>query len=381
MKTAAIVCEYNPFHNGHKFHIEETKRQTGADAVVLIMSGNFVQRGDVAIFAKALRAKAAILGGADLVLELPTPISCASAEFFASGAVSILDALGIVDFLSFGAESPESEDILKIASLLAKEPKELSDKIKMYSNTGLSYPLARAKATEDILGEDAAKTLSSPNNILGIEYCKALIKLQSRISPFPILRKGADHDSKTTFENIASATHIRELILNGNQAEADKYMPDFAVEIFKDAKRHSIKALEKSILCELIKMPAEALANIADVSEGLENRIKATLTPSVSLDELIESIKTKRYTHSRISRIILSAFLGITDSQRRTSPMYIKVLDHNETGQKVIAAAKKSAALPIVRNTSQINKLKNPDLKAIWEKEQMFDRIFEMTAM
>ncbi|MDO4744483.1 MAG: nucleotidyltransferase family protein, partial [Clostridia bacterium] len=253
--------------------------------------------------------------------------------------------------------------------------------IKMYSNTGLSYPLARAKATEDILGEDAAKTLSSPNNILGIEYCKALIKLQSRISPFPILRKGADHDSKTTFENIASATHIRELILNGNQAEADKYMPDFAVEIFKDAKRHSIKALEKSILCELIKMPAEALANIADVSEGLENRIKATLTPSVSLDELIESIKTKRYTHSRISRIILSAFLGITDSQRRTSPMYIKVLDHNETGQKVIAAAKKSATLPIVRNTSQINKLKNPDLKAIWEKEQMFDRIFEMTAM
>ncbi|MDO4744338.1 MAG: nucleotidyltransferase family protein, partial [Clostridia bacterium] len=127
MKTAAIVCEYNPFHNGHKFHIEETKRQTGADAVVLIMSGNFVQRGDVAIFDKALRAKVAILGGADLVLELPTPISCASAEFFASGAVSILDALGIVDFLSFGAESPESEDILKIASLLAKEPKELSD--------------------------------------------------------------------------------------------------------------------------------------------------------------------------------------------------------------------------------------------------------------
>jgi predicted nucleotidyltransferase len=245
----------------------------------------------------------------------------------------------------------------------------------------MSYPAARARALQEIDSSLAADILSSPNNILGVEYCKALIKSGSSISPFPILRKGAQHDSKNTFENIASATHIRDLILNGNRQEAEKYMPDFAQEIFKDARLHSIKALEKSVLCELLKMPVDVLSKIADVSEGLENRIKSALVSSSTLDELVGNVKSKRYTHSRIRRIILSAFLGITDQQRRSDPMYIKILDHNEKGQKLIATAKKSATLPIVRNTSQINKLKNPEIKEAWEREQTFDRIFELSSL
>lgn len=376
MKTAAIICEYNPFHNGHKFHIEETKKQTGADAVVVIMSGNFVQRGEVAIFDKDLRAKAAIECGADLCLELPAVYSCASAEFFARGAVSTLSALGIIDFLSFGAEATSADQLLEIAHLLADEPCEFSKKLKDYTAKGVSYPVARAKAVEAVLGQSAAEILASPNNILGVEYCKALILENSAIMPFPIKRTGADHDSKESSDNIASATLVRELILSGNSFS--KFIPKTAYDIFKDAKIHSLKQLEKAILCELVKMPAEDLQKIADVGEGLENRVKAAALTSSSLDELIDSIKTKRYTHSRIRRIILSAFLGITAADRSTAPQYIKILDHNEKGQGLISAAKKAATLPLVRNTSQVNKLQNQSVKDMWERERVFDRLYEM---
>ncbi len=378
MKTAAIICEYNPFHNGHKFHIEETRRRTGADAVVAIMSGNFVQRGDLAVFDKRLRAKTAILGGADLVLELPTVYASASAEFFACNAVKILNALGTVDFLSFGAETDEPDRIIQIAQLLASEPESFSDRIKAHLSAGLSYPAARSRAIGEALGTDAERILSTPNNILGIEYCKALIQTDSCIKPCPILREGAAHDSNITSNRIASATHIRDLIQNSQWSKAKKFIPGFAAEIFETAPIHSIKTLEKAILCELIKTPADRLKAIADISEGLENRIKEAALTSQTLDELVDSIKTKRYTHSRIRRIVLSAYLGITSEMRNCPPQYIHILAHNEIGQKIISAAKKSATLPIVRNTSQVNKLKDPLIKSLWEQERVFDNIYDM---
>ncbi len=379
MKVAAIICEYNPFHNGHKFHIEETRRKTGADAIVAIMSGSFVQRGDVAVFPKNLRAQAAIEGGADLVLELPVPFSTGSAEFFAQGAVRTLDALGIVELLSFGAECNNAEKLFELAELFTCEPPEFTDLIKLYSKDGLSFPAARAKAASEFAGADAGEILSSPNNILGIEYCKALLKINSKIKPCVIKRIGAGHDTETTDGSIASASFIRKLLTENNPGEAFLYMPEFANEIFKSQPLHSIKAIEKAILCELIKMSADELREISDVTEGLENRIKDAVLAANNLDELIELVKTKRYTHSRVRRIILSAFLGITDSDRKAPPRYIKILDHNETGQKIIAAAKKVATLPIMRNTSQVNKLSDPVIKSLWERERSFDKIYEMT--
>ncbi len=379
MKVAAIICEYNPFHNGHQFHIEETRRKTGADAVVAIMSGNFVQRGDVAVFPKNLRAQAAIRGGADLVLELPVPFATGSAEFFAQGAVKTLDSLGIIDYLSFGAECSNAEKLLGLAELFTNEPPEFADLIKLYSKDGLSFPAARAKAAAEFAGSDAGEILSSPNNILGIEYCKALLKLNSKIKPCVIERTGAGHDTEATDGDIASASFIRKLLTDGDTDRAFSFMPDFTKDIFKNQPLHSINAIENAILCELIKIPADKLREISDVTEGLENRIKDAALCANSLDELIESIKTKRYTHSRVRRIILSAFLGITDTDRKAPPRYIKILDHNETGQKLIAAAKKTATLPIVRNTSQVNKRNAPEIKELWERERIFDKIYEMT--
>ncbi|MBE7032559.1 MAG: nucleotidyltransferase [Ruminococcaceae bacterium] len=379
MTVAAIICEYNPLHNGHKFHIEETRRKTGADAVVAIMSGNFVQRGDAAIYPKSLRAKAAILGGADLVLELPVSFATGSAEFFAQGAVRTLDSLGIIDYLSFGAECNNAEKLLGLAELFANEPPEFTDLIKLYSKDGLSFPAARAKAAAEFAGADAGKILSSPNNILGIEYCKALLKLNSKITPCVIERTGAGHDTEATNGNIASASFIRKLLVESNPEKAFLFMPDFAKKIFENQPLHSIKAIENALLCELIKSPTNKLREISDVSEGLENRIKDAALTANSLEELIASVKTKRYAHSRVRRIVLSAFLGITDNDRKAPPQYIKILDHNETGQKLIAAAKKTATLPIVRNTSQVNKLGNSEIKELWERERIFDKIYEMT--
>lgn len=377
MTVAGIVCEYNPFHNGHKFHIEETRKKTGADAIVAIMSGNFVQRGDASIFPKELRAKAAIENGVDLVLELTTPYSTASAELFALGAVRTLNALGCIDFLSFGAECDDIDSLCEIAELLANEPMEFSKLLNKFSASGLSYPSARAKAVESFLGKKKADILSSPNNLLGIEYLKAIISQKSSIKPVAILRKGAGHDALETNDGIASASYIRALIKSSK--DFLEFIPESANSILKGATPHSITKLEEALLCHLIKTPADDLRKIADVSEGLENRIKDAALSSKTLDELYNAIKTKRYTHSRIRRIILSAFLGITESDRQASPRYIKILAHNETGQKIIAAAKKTTSLPIVRNTSQVNKLKNPEIKALWERERIFDKIYEMT--
>ncbi len=377
MTVAGIVCEYNPFHNGHKFHIEETRKKTDSDAIVAIMSGNLVQRSDVAVFSKELRAKAAIENGVDLVLELPTSYSTASAELFALSAVGILNALGCVDFLSFGTECDDIDSLCEIAKLLANEPPEFSALLNTFSASGLSYPTARAKAVESFWGKEKSDILSSPNNLLGIEYLKALILQKSNIKPVAIPRKGAGHDAWEANDDIASASYIRDLIKSGR--DFSEFVPESANDIFKDATPHSITKLEEAILCHLIKTPTEDLRKIADVSEGLENRIKDAALSSKTLDELYNAIKTKRYTHSRIRRIILSAFLGITESDRQANPKYIKILGHNETGQKIIAAAKKTATIPLLRNTSQVNKLKDPEIKALWERERIFDKIYDMT--
>ncbi len=379
MKLAAIICEYNPFHNGHQFHIEETRRQTGADGVVAIMSGNFVQRGDAAIFAKTVRAQAAVLGGADLVIELPTPYATASAEFFAQGAVKTLNALGAVDCLSFGAENAKPASLSKIAKLLVDEPDLLSQKIKQLSSQGLSFPTARSRAVGELLGSEYECILSSPNNILGIEYCKALISSGSNILPHPILRQGAQHDSHVTSHSIASASYIRKLLHGNKFNETSAFVPPFVSDLFATAQTHSLKALEKAIIAHIIKAPVEELKCVPDVAEGLENRLKAAALTASTLDELISQVKTKRFTYSRICRIILSAYLGITNEMRTAEPQYIRILAHNETGQQIIAQAKKTATLPIVRNTSQVNKLKNPLIKALWEKERIFDKIYDLT--
>ena len=378
MKTAAIICEYNPFHKGHKYQIARTKELCGADFIVAIMSGNYVQRGDVAIFSKQLRAQAAIASGADLVIELPTVFAMQSAEFFAKGGVSTANSLGIVDFLSFGAECDDTKQFQEIADLLCNETPEFSSILKKQLDTGVAYPVARAAAIAQISGCDAAEFINSPNNILGIEYCKALHNLGSSLIPIAVKRKGAGHDSATVDDGFASATYLRQLITEGKISDALSFIPDSCREIFNNADIHNITTMEKSIIAELIKMPTETLAQICDVGEGMENRIKSAALTATTISELADMIKTKRYTLSRIRRILLSAYLGITNEHRLVNVPYIKILDHNEKGQELISKMKKTSTLPIVRNTSQINKLKNPELKEFWEMERTFDNLYNM---
>ena len=378
MKTAAIICEYNPFHKGHAYQIARTKELCGADFVVAIMSGNYVQRGDVALFSKAVRARAALSCGADLIIELPTVFAMQTAEVFAAKAVEIANTSGIIDFLAFGTENDNINSLTQIARLLSNEPKEFSHILKAELNKGIAYPAARANAISEVLDTDAAEIISTPNNILAVEYCKALISSKSTISPVAIKRKGADHDSEDTKDGFSSATNIRRLLLSGDRETAFSYIPEECCQSLQNTEIHSIEAMEKPIIAELIKIPASSLMEISDVGEGMENRIKSAALTAEGLEGLLDSIKTKRYTHSRIRRILLSAYLGITESDRRQAVPYIKVLDHTEKGRELIAKMKKSSTLPVVRNTSQINKLRDPEIKDFWERERTFDKLYEM---
>lgn len=377
MKITAVICEYNPFHKGHEYHIQKIKEAYPHNLVVAIMSGNFVQRGDVAVFDKHTRANAAISCGADLVLELPTPYSLSSAEFFALGGIRILNALGLPYTLSFGAETPDKDMLLTVARLLADEPGEFKEALQAELAKGKSYPRARADAAKTILGGEATEILESPNNILGVEYIKAMLKTNSNADFLPIGRRGADHDGETVNRGFASASLIRSRIAEGQ--DYSELCPTDAVELFKDAHLHSIKALDNPILGHIIKMTPEELREVPDVAEGLENRILAAAMEAQSVDELIEKIKTKRYTHSRIRRILLCAYLGITKENRADSPLYISILAHNENGQKVIAAAKKTASVPLVRNTSQVNKLKDEQIKTLWEQQRIYDKLYDLS--
>jgi len=212
MKLAAIVCEYNPFHKGHQYHIEETKRKTGCDGIVAVMSGNFVQRGEGALFSKETRAKAAVLGGADLVLELAPYFAVQSAEAFSLGALKIITSIPEIKYLSFGAEEENIDILKKAASILTDEPQSYKTALKEELDKGISYPTARQKALLKIGENDAAKALSSPNNILGVEYLKALKKFKSDIVPIAVKRVGAAHDSKAAGDMV-SASYLREAYL------------------------------------------------------------------------------------------------------------------------------------------------------------------------
>ncbi len=340
MNICGIICEYNPFHNGHKYHIEETKK-LGIDAVVCVLSSDFVQRGEPAILSKHYRAEMAINCGADLVLELPTPFSCASAERFARGAINILNALGVVTSLSFGCE----DDFIKlcdVAELLNDEFVDL--KIKEYLKEGISYAVAREKAILDFL-PDCGAILKKPNNILAIEYLRAL---PDTIAPIAILRKGAEHDSSEIDSNFASASLIRELILNEKYDEIKPLMPKSAFDILMRAIDNGdapVRLSDIAVLSHLKRLSAEDFKNIPDVSESLENRIIKELNNANTVPELADIIKTKRYTHARIRRIIINSYLGTKFEEK---PSYARVLALNDTGKKVLSLARKVSKIPII---------------------------------
>lgn len=319
MKTAAIIAEYNPFHNGHAYHIEETRRLTDAGRVIVLMSGSFVQRGAPAICDKHLRAKAALENGADLVLELPLSYAVGNAEVFASGAVEILDRLGIVDVLSFGAETDELSTLADIAAFLNHETQDFKATLRKEMENGRNYAQARAAAIPRI----NASLFSSPNAILGIEYIRALQKRHSTIQPFAILRQGADyHDTSLQSSQdlfFASATAIRKALLSKEAEENTKKLSHLLPEgMFADLK---MEFAGHGLLCEndfslllhekILTQSDEGLCRHPSINEDLANRIRRHQYRFRSFSAFADLLKCKNYTHSRIRRALLEILLDL----------------------------------------------------------------------
>lgn len=341
-----IVSEYNPFHNGHIMHLKKSIELTKADFTIAIMSGNFAQRGDTSLIDKWSKAEMALKQGIDLVIELPTIYSTSSAENFAEGAIKILNALGIVDYLSFGSEIGDIKPLDDVAKVLAKEPKEFSDLIKYQLKSGLSYPKARELAIQKYFGTSPIyiDAIQNPNNILGVEYLKALKRTKSQITPITIKRDYAQYNSSQINNGITSSTAIRNMILNDQNIHS--VVPFETYEIIQKLSENgqiipNLKIFEKEIIYSLRKMSLKEIANLQDVTEGLENKIKEAVDSTNNLDILIQKIKSKRFTQTRIQRIFIYALLNITKHDISVSKKvipYIRILGFNKHGKRIISA-------------------------------------------
>ena len=348
-----IIGEYNPFHNGHKYHLEESKKILHADYSVAIISGNFVQRGNVSIIDKWSKAEMALNNGIDLVLELPTIYSISSAENFALGSIKTLNALNLVDYVSFGSEVGDLETLNLFAEIFTKQPSEYVSLLNHELSKGLSFPKARENAALMYLSNirKYSNVLSSPNNILGIEYLKALKKVKSPIRPLTIKRENVEYNDISIKNNFASATSIREMLVKNKLSKLPYVMPKETYKVFYNCykKGHIVKDItqfEKEIIYTLRKMTLEEIANLPDVSEGLENSIKNAANSCNTLEEFMNIIKTKRYTSTRIKRILVYALLGITKKDMKDSMKnipYIRVLGFNKKGKELLSAISNSA--------------------------------------
>ena len=355
MKIAGIICEYNPFHLGHAEHIMQTRKALGEDyAIVCVMSGNFAQRGDYAIYNKHSRAKMALQGGADLVIELPTPYVLQSAEGFAEAGVYLLSKLGTCEYISFGSESGDVEKLKEAANVIVSDEAQLIT--RNWLKRGLSYASARQKAADDVMGSDAA-VFRSPNNVLGIEYIKAVMKLGSAMTPFTIMRVGGEHGSDTGF----SATAARKMLHDG-RLPID-IMPEHAVAICESERNAgrgpvSIKsvAAEAAILSRL-RSSNLGFANVSGISEGLEHRFAQFAKRGTSVDSIFEAIKTKRYPMSRVRRMLMCAVLGVCREDVLNPPPYIKVLGMNNLGKSLLAQMRKKEELQIITKPASVLKM------------------------
>ncbi len=369
MRINAVICEYNPFHNGHKYQLEKIKKNNNLP-VAAIMSGNFTQRGDVAIADKFARAEAAVRNGADLVIELPAAYACSNAENFAGAGVKIAAALGCTENLCFSVEEDNPELLIKAAELFSDE--SFNREVKALMKDGLYYPLAVERAFNKIAPK-LAEAVAKPNNILAVEYLKALAGTE--IKPMIIKRKGSNHDSKIITDGISSASNIRRMIIDGENYRG--LLPENASAFPSPA---DIKKLEKPIVYKLRTMSPDDFNNLPEVSEGLNNRIYDAVRNYNSVKEIIDAVKTKRYTHARIRRTIIHALLGITKDEMKREVPYIRVLAFNETGAKILGEIKKAGRLPIITNVADGYKSLDENARRIFDIDLKASDIYSLAS-
>lgn len=355
MKICGLIAEFNPLHNGHAYLIQQIKKQYGA--LVCVMSGNFVQRGEPALLSKFLRARAAIDCGCDLVLELPVPYSLSTAMYFAGGAVGLLNSLGVVDALCFGSESGDIRQINAIAPLFQTGFYQTA--LKQQLQKGLPFAVARQNAVGVVNPQANLNLLQNPNDNLGIEYCAALQTLKSSIEPFCVKRCGAAHDSTAAEQNSASATFIREKIAQGEPYAP--FMPAASAKIVQKAMETGqiadLRFLERAIVTYLRTASVEQLQHIPDVSEGLQNKLSIAANSYATLPEIYAAVKSKRYSMARIRRIGLCGFLGVGYGQQHRPVPYARVLAMNETGAEVLSLAHKKSTVPLLASLKEAERL------------------------
>lgn len=371
-KTGGLICEFNPLHLGHKIILDKMRSE---GAVVLVMSGNFVQRGDTAIADKWTRARCALESGADLVLELPLPTAVSRAETFAMGGVTLLASLNVVDELWFGSECGDTDSLKKIQNII--ESPDFNQAFKAHSQNGMSFAAARECAVAEIMGDDYGGELKGSNNNLGIEYIGAIKRINSPILPRTVTRRGAAHDSESTGE-VISAMQIRSLIKEGGNFA--KYLPEHSAKAIEGLIESGfcpsrITALETAILAKLRTLEKHELSSLPDLSEGLENKLYKSIRRAKNLEELYDLVKSKRYSHARVRRLVLHAFLGVRADMQYVP--YIHVLAMNQRGADILKNSKKT--LPVIGKASDVKKL-SKDAQRIFELEARADDIYALSS-
>ena len=368
MKICAIIAEYNPFHNGHLRQINFVKNNLGCDKLLVIMSGNFTQRGENAIMDKFTRATHAIKAGADMVIELPTVFATANAEIFATGAVKILNDLNCVDKLCFGVESGELPDYICGAKAMLNESKQLRQLIKEELETGVSHAKARFNAIKRAgIADLSEEIISSPNNILGLEYAKAKLKLSSPIELVPMRRDG-DHNSTTLFKGITSASSIREQLKIKKIGKLKSNVPPF---VFNDLPTTPYD-FTQLLMAQIYKNTAEEISQICDCTEGLENRIKALTKDNTSLSSALDKITTKRYTYARVKRIITANLLGITEKlifKALDGDLYCKILAVKESSKDLITYMCNNSNIPVLTRKKDYAEVKKIGVEVLKKDE------------
>ncbi|MBN7574764.1 nucleotidyltransferase [Clostridium sp. 2-1] len=359
-----IITEYNPFHKGHEYHLSKAKSDTNADAIVCVMSGNFMQRGIPAIIDKWKRAEMAIKNGVDLVLELPLVYSISSAEHFAFGSVSLLNSLGVIDHLYFGSEEGNVSILEDIAKVLVSEPLRYKKLLKDNLDLGLPFHLSRANALKDYLNSNKLlDTISNSNNILGIEYIKSLIRLNSEIVPKTIKREGSLYNDINISASFASATSIRKHLKEKSLNDLADIIPKASYDILLDLSSSKYPFIFEEDTFKYIKYKLltneRSLSNLPDVSEGIDNKILKEILRSNSLNELILNSKSKRYTYTRISRILLQSFLNLEDfdllNLSKSPVPYARVLAFNSTGQRILKSIKTNSSINLITKVPRNN--------------------------
>lgn len=373
MKAVGVVVEYNPFHNGHAYHIAESRKQADADLVIAVMSGPFLQRGEPALVSKWARAEMALASGADLVVELPSPFASQNAEVFARGAIGILEALGC-DTFCFGSEAGDIEPFLNTVSFMKKNGSDYNRELKRQLKDGNSYPKAASKAFRNLSENLAVLDLSQPNNILGYEYVKTSVQGGFRIEPLTIRRVQAGyHDPEPASETIASATAIRNAISReGTLSGVQPYIPEASLRILEEYRKaygtfHSWDLYWPFLKYRILSSSPEQLRDLYGVGEGLENRLAASVRNADSYSSFMERMKTKRYTWTRIQRLNVRLLLntsGIMQTEQEKAPAYIRLLGHNGAGRSYLNSVKKQLGLPLISRLAAHAELAAPDIRA-----------------